>query len=183
MYFRVWLPVLHSVAMTLVLWMPWDRAAHNVDVVLTNGLAIHEWALVPRFGAIEWAQGMNLPAMAIVMPVRIAIRGSHDVRDINLMFFGLWAVGLCCWYMVGRFIDDFVFWRRARQLPALRRGDLVFALLLAPSVILLAGAFLLGDADVPFAQTWAVIWAAIALSVLMFRVAQAIRQWHRPPTS
>jgi hypothetical protein len=94
--------------------------------------------------------------------------------------YGLWLVGLLCWYMVGRFTDDLIQWRRGKRLPRKNAADLAFALIAAPSAALLGIAFNEGKIQSHVLSTWGLIWIAIASAALLFRVAQAIQQRRRP---
>lgn len=183
MRWRFWLPVLQTTAMLLILWSPWTPKAHDLHVVFTNGTEIRTWTLIPGPNALEWAEGMNLPAAAIVTPAEFAIRSGKLWHSSTVVFFGLWLVGLLCWYMVGRFADDLFRWRRIRALPPSHLGDLIFALIAVPSAALLAIAFIFGDAGAPVIAGWGVAWVVVTLAALAFRTRQAIRQWHRPPVS
>lgn len=183
MRFNIFLPVLQMMAMLLIVWAPWSPQAHQLDVLFADGAESKMWALIPGPPAIDWAEGINLPASAVVTPLEFAIRKTHTLPDYKVRFCGLWLVGLLCWYMVGRLIDDVISWRRRRMLPRKNAGDLTFAFIVAPSAALLAIAFNEGDARVPVIAVWGVIWVVIACAALLFRVAQAIQQRRRPAVS
>jgi hypothetical protein len=140
------------------------------------------WTLLPGPNAVEWAEGINLPAAAIVTPIEFAVR-RHPWRNPDIMFFGLWLVGLICWLMVGRFIDDLFQWRTSHTLPRKHRGDLTFALIAAPSAVLLALAFNFEEASTPIFAVWGAFWVFITVSALLFRVLQFFRQSRRTATS
>jgi hypothetical protein len=169
MRFKFLMPVVQTAAMLLILWAPRNPRAHEVDTQL---------ARTPR--AIEWAEGINLPASAVVTPAEFAMRKHESLPNMKVRFYGFWLVGLLCWYMVGRFIDDLIRWRRARKLPRKNAGDLAFALIAAPSAALLGIAFNEGNIQSSVLAAWGVIWIAIASAALLFRVAQAIQQRRRP---
>jgi hypothetical protein len=180
MRFKILLPVLQMTAMLLIVWTPWNPQAHQLDVLAANGSESKMWALIPGPPAIDWAEGINLPASAVVTPIEFAIRKANALPNYQVRFCGLWVVGLLCWYMVGRFVDDLVRWRHNRKLPGKHAVDLTFALIAAPSAALLAIAFNEGDTRVPIIGVWGVIWVVIACAALLFRVAQAIQQRRRP---
>src|SRR5882672_9514706 len=106
MRFKSLLPILQTVAMLLILWAPWTAREHEFAMRLTH-----------RPAAIEWAEAINLPASAVVTPAEFAIRKPDALSNITVKFYGFWIVGLLCWCMVGRFIDDLIQWRRAKTLP------------------------------------------------------------------
>ena len=169
--------------MVLTLWAPGNPEAHKVDVRLTNDRESKFWTLIPGPNPIEWAEGINLPASAVVTPVEFALRRPDALPNMKVKFYGFWLVGLLCWYMVGRFIDDLIQWRRAKKLPRKNAGDLTFALIAAPSAALLGIAFNEGNLQSHVLATWGIIWIAIATTALLFRVAQAIQQRKRPAVS
>lgn len=183
MRFRFWLPPIQSVAMFLITWAPWAPGSHQVGVLLRDGREGKTWFLVPGSEAVDLAQGINLPAVPVVVPIEFAARRGQPWVSLNFRFFGFWLVGLLCWYMVGRLVDDCLVWRRSGVLPKKHNGDLAFALLVVPSSILLAGVFLFEKADSPLLAVWSAIWLAISASALTFRLFQVIRQRRRMPVS
>ena len=183
MRFKFLFPVLQTIAMLLIVWAPWNPKAHQVDILLTNGREIKNWTLIPGLDALEWAEGVNLPAVVVVTPLEFAVRNAASLPSFKLSFYGVWLLGLLCWYMVGRFIDDLICWLRTRTLPRKHPGDLTFALLLAPSAALVGIAFNDKETGVPLLAVWGIIWIAIASAVLLFRVAQVIQQRRRRPIS
>jgi hypothetical protein len=108
MRFKILFPVLQMTATLLIVWAPWNPQAHQLDVVSANGTEIKMWTLIPGSPAIDWAEGINLPTSAVVTPFEFAVRKSNALPNYRLRFCGLWLVGLVCWYMVGRFIDDVI---------------------------------------------------------------------------
>jgi hypothetical protein len=166
MRFRFVLPALQIVAMLLILWAPWTRGEHTLN---------------PGATASEWAEGINLPAAAIAIPLEYGLRGAEALPNYKLRLYGFWIVGLLCWYMVGRFVDDLVQWRRRRALPRKNQGDLTFALLAVPSALLLGGVFPFGDSNSRELTAWSAIWIVITCSALVFRVAQVIQQRRQMP--
>lgn len=178
MRFRLWLPVLQTIGMFLILWWPWSPQAHRLDIALANGAMIHSRTLIAGPAALDWAQGVNLPAAAVVIPAEFAIRNPRSSRNTRVLFFGLWLVGLLCWYMSGRFLDDVFQWRR-RGMPARHASDLTFALIALPSALLLMGAFTFGDAGAPATSAWAVVWTVITFAALVFRVVQTVWTWRK----
>jgi len=183
MRFRFWLPVIQTIAMLLITWAPWAPESHRVDILGRDGREIRTWVLIPGPDAFNFAQGMNLPAVPMIVPIEFAARRGQTWESFNFRFFGFWLVGLLCWYMVGRSVDDFLEWRRSGVLPRKHMGDVAFALLAVPSSILLAGAFLFGGADPPVLAVWSAIWLAVSCSTLTFRLLQVIRQRRRMPVS
>jgi hypothetical protein len=182
MRFRLWLPLIQSVAMLLITWAPWAPESHRVDLVLRDGSEISTSSLTPGPEALDFAQGINLPAVPVVVPIEFAARRGQPWVSLNFRFFGFWLVGLLCWYMVGRLVDDCLVWRRSGVLLKKHNGDLAFALLVVPSSILVAGVFLFGG-DSPLLAVWSAIWLAISGSALTFRLFQVIRQRRRMPVS
>lgn len=177
MRFRLLLPILQTVAMLLTVWGPWNPKAHNVQ--LANGQTSGSAAL-PDPTAIEWAEGINLPASAVVTPAEFGIRKPDALPNMKVKFYGFWLVGLLCWYMVGRFLDDLIQWRCDKKLPRKNAADLAFALIAAPSAALLGIAFNEGNIQSHVLATWGIIWIAIASAALLVRVAQAIQQRRKP---
>jgi hypothetical protein len=186
MRFKVWLPLVHTIAMLLITWAPWAPESHKLDIVLRGGREIKTWTLVPRSNPanpLDLVEGINLPAAAVVLPAEFAARRGRSWMNINFAFFGFWIVGLLCWYMIGRFGDDLRRWRRTGALPRKHAGDVVFALLVVPSSILLAGVFLFGELGAPVLAVWSAVWLALSCSALVFRIMQVIRQRRRMPVS
>jgi hypothetical protein len=181
MRFRFVLPLLQIAATLLVLWLPWAPGAHELNANLNVG-GNKTWVLVTP-AAIDWSDGMNLPAMTIVKPVLGTIQGKLLGRYAATEFFAFSLVGLFCWYLLGRFADDIAQWGRDKALPHLGGGDLAFALLLAPSAALPACAFLFESGAGSVLAAWSLAWLVIASATLLFRVAQSIRQWHKPPVA
>ena len=173
MRFKSLLPILQTAAMLLTLWAPWNPKAHKAQLASEQGIVL-------RSAAIEWAEGINLPASAVVTPAEFAIRNSDALPNMKVRLYGFWLVGLFCWYMVGRFIDDLAQWRSARKLPLKNAADLAFALIAAPSAALLGIAFNEGNVQSRVLATWGIVWIAIASAALLFRVAQAIQQRRKP---
>jgi hypothetical protein len=179
MQFRSWLPKIQTAAMLLIVWSPWNPKAHHVDGVFANGTGISTWTLLPP-EAIDWAQGVNLPAVVVVTPLEFATRKSGDLPNSKIRFYGVWLVGLLCWYMVGRFVDDLREWRRTRSLPRKHPADLTFALIATPSAALLEIAFNEADRPPQVLTLWGMVWLVITITALLFRVAQEIRQRRKP---
>jgi hypothetical protein len=168
MRFRFVLPTVQIAAMLLILWAPWARGVQELN---------------PGATALEWAEGINLPAAAIAIPLEFGLRGANALPNYKLRLYGFWIVGLLCWYMIGRFVDDLVQWRRHRVLPRKNAGDITFALLAVPSTLLLGGVFLFGDSNSRVLAAWSAIWIVITCSALIFRVAQVIQQRRKMPAS
>jgi hypothetical protein len=179
MRFSSLLPLLQTIAILLILWAPWTPHAHEIDVILRDGAKVKAWSLIPGPVAVEWAEAINLPAAAIVTPVEFALRKSDGLLNYKVRFYGLWIVGLLCWYMVGRFLDDLLRWRRTGALPTKHPGDLAFALLVVPSTILLGSVFVFDGADSRVLAVWSILWLAVAALTLAFRLLQVIRQRRR----
>jgi len=166
--------------MLLILWAPSNPKAHDLDIVFANGVSMKAWTLIPGGNAIDWAEGINLPASAVVTPLEFAIRKPAALPSYKFRFFGVWLIGILCWYMVGRFVGDLLQWRSTRTLPRKNAMDLGFALIATPSAVLLAKALPDAGRSSPILAVWAVIWLGITSADLLFRVAQEIRQRRRP---
>ncbi len=179
MRFRLWLPVLQTIAMALILWSPRTRSAHQLDVTLANGTELKTWTLIAGPNALDWAQGMNLPTATVVTPAEFVLRNGSAWRNSNVLFFGLWTAGILCWYMLGRVIDDLVQWARSQVLPSQHAIDLMFALLALPASIMMAVAFPMGTAGAPVTSAAGPIWIAVTSIALVLRVAQAIKYRRR----
>jgi hypothetical protein len=177
MRFNLLLPILQTAAMLLALWGPRSPKALDSNAQLTNGQASGR-VISPT--ALEWAEGINLPASAVVTPAEFAMRKPDALPNMKVRFYGFWLVGLLCWHMVGRFVDDLIQWRRAKKLPRKNTGDLAFALIAAPSAALLGVAFNEGGIQSHVLATWGVIWIAIASAALLFRVVQVVQRKRRP---
>lgn len=177
MRFRLSLPLLQSITLLLVLWAPW--VPHGHEVVRSNGRAYSGSPLSVTPYASEWAYGINLPALAVVAPVEFAIRRQEQLPSTRVRFYGLWLVGLLCWYMLGRFLDDVRWWRQNRALPPKNWRDLTFAFLAFPSALLLGTAFLASFNEERFLASWGIVWIAIASLALAFRSWQSFQQWPR----
>ena len=160
--------------MLLILWSPWTPKAHELRITLSNGAEFRKWTLLPGPNGLDWVQGMNLPALAVVTPVELGLRRGSGLRDARVIFFGLWLVGFLCWGYVGRFVDDIVLWRKSHHLPSKSRADLTFAMLAAPSAVFLAVAFTMGDQSAPVIGFWGFFWVVLSCAALLFRVWQFV---------
>lgn len=130
--------------------------------------------------ANEWAEGINLPAVPVVAPLEFALRRSESLPNATVRFYGIWILGILCWYLVGRFTDETIELGRTRKLERAPRGDLMFALIAFPSAILMGGAFGFGGTESRIISDWALVWLVITSADLTFRVAQLIRHRRRP---
>lgn len=130
MQLRFGLPLIQTIAMTIILWAPWSPQTPKVDLVLRDGREIKTWTLLPGpdFNAIAWAQGGNLPALPAEIPIDLSSEKFPRIYERNWRFFSFWVFGALCWYMVGRCTEDIASWRVGAMLPACRRGDLTFAI-------------------------------------------------------
>jgi predicted permease len=176
MRLRVLLPILQTIAMLLIVWAPWNPRAQQIDIVLRDGREIKGWTLISAVQTAEWAMGINLPALTVATPVEFAIRKPDALPNYKVQFFGLWLVGFLCWYMVGRFADDLISWRRNSALPRKHWADLTFALIAFPSAILLAGPFTVDRVGPTSLAVWGVFWLVITTCVLVLRIVQVIKQ-------
>ena len=183
MRFKSFLPIFQTAAMLLILWSPWNPKVHGLVAPRANGTVFHIRTLITVSDAFEWAEGINLPASAVVTPVEFAMRQPGALPNMQVRFYGFWLVGLFCWYMAGRFIDDLIRWRRDRKLPRKNAGDLAFALIAAPSAALLGIAFNEDSVQSHVLAGWGMIWIAIASAALLFRVVQVVRQRKRHAAS
>jgi len=182
MRFRSLFPILQTIAMLLIVWTPWNPKLHEI-VLRQDGGEFKVRTLLPGAEAADWALGINLPALTVATPIEFAIRKPGALPNYRIKFFGLWLVGLLCWYMVGRFADDLITWRRSRALPRKHSGDLTFALIAFPSAILLAGAFTFDRVGPTSLAVWGILWLVVTACALIFRVAQAIKQRRKPAVS
>jgi hypothetical protein len=180
MRFRVLLPILQTIAMLLIVWAPWNPRSHQIDIVLRDGREIKGWTLISAVDSLDWAMGLNLPALTVATPIEFAFRKPASLPSYKIQFFGLWLVGLLCWYMVGRFADDLISWRSSGALPRKHWADLTFALIAFPSAILLAGPFTFDRAGPTSLAVWGVVWLVVTACVLLFRVVQVIKQRRKP---
>jgi hypothetical protein len=183
MRFKFVLPVLQTAAMLLIVWAPWAPESHMLNGRLANGTESKTWVLIPGPDAVEWAEGANLPAAAVAVPLEFSIRRNDALPNYKVKFWGFWIVGLLCWYMVGRFADDLVRWRLDRALPPKRGADMAFALIAAPSAILLAIAYFSAAAEARALVAWGAVWVVITSAILLFRLAQFFRESFKPPVS
>jgi hypothetical protein len=168
MRFRTWLPVMQAIAMCALAWMWWAHSAPT-----TPG----------KSDILQWAEGINLPAVAVVAPLEFSIRQSEAAPNANIRFFGYWIVGLLCWWMVGRFFDELLHWQKTKTLDPAPRADLTFALIAFPSTILMAVAFGFAGTESRVISAWASVWLAITSADMIFRLAQLIRHRRRPKFS
>jgi hypothetical protein len=166
MRFRLWLPLLQMIATLLILAVPCSRET-----------ACKTWNPTPGKSAVDWIEGMNLPAVAVVAPVEFGVRKSDALPNDKLRFYGFWLLGLLCWYMIGRFVEDLVRWRRHKSLPLKNRADTAFALLALPSAILLEVA---SANDGAVMARWGNIWVVLTFAAFLFRVAQLIKYRRKP---
>jgi hypothetical protein len=88
MRFSLVLPVLQTTAMLLIICAPWNPKAHEVDALLAKGAEFKTWTLIPGPNAIDWAQGVNLPAAAVAIPAEFAIRKNEAQPNYKVRFFG-----------------------------------------------------------------------------------------------
>jgi MFS family permease len=186
MRFRFWLPLVQTVAMLLITWAPWAPESHRLHTVLRDGTEIRTWTVIPSANVIDpldFAEGINLPAVAVVVPAEFAARRGEARMNLTFRFFGCWLVGLVCWYLAGRLLDDLFSWYRSGLLPRKHRVDLAFALLVLPSSALLAGVFLFGGEHTPILAVSSAVWLAASCLALAFRLLQIIRQRRRLPAS
>lgn len=183
MRFRFLLPILQTIAMLLIVWTPWNPKLHEIVLKRADGGEFEVRTLLPGPPASDWAMGINLPALTVATPVEFAFRKPEALRNYTIQFFGLWIVGLLCWYMAGRFVDDLIMWRRSGALPRKHWGDLTFALIAFPSAILLAGAFTFDRVGPTSLAVWGVLWLVVTACALIFRVAQVIKQRRKPAVS
>jgi len=180
MRLRVWLPILQIAAMLLILWAPWNPKAHEIELVLRDGREFKGWTLISAADSLDWAMGLNLPALTVATPIEFAIRKPDSLPSYKIQFFSLWLVGLLGWYMVGRFVDDLIQWRRSGALPRKHWGDLMFALIAFPSAILLAGAFTFDRVGPTSLAVSSILWLVLTAAALLFRVVQVIKQRRKP---
>jgi hypothetical protein len=183
MRFRVWLPIAQTIAMLWLTWSSLNHGPQNFVLPAPDGMEstppMHNAA--PR--ALEWAQGINLPAVTVVTPLEFAFRRTQSLPNYRIHFCGFWLIGLLCWYMTGRFADEIGHWRKMRVLERAPRAGVMFALLALPSTILMAAAFGLSGQESRVISAWAIVWLVITSADFVFRVAQLIRFRRRPDFS
>jgi hypothetical protein len=166
MRFRLWLPLVQTVATLLILAVPCSREA-----------ACRVWNPTPGKAAVDWIEGMNLPAVSVVAPIEFGVRKSDALPNDKLRLYGFWLIGLLCWYMVGRFLEDLSRWRRHKSLPLKNPADIAFALLALPSAILLEVA---SANDGALIALWGKIWVVLTSAAFLFRVSQLIKYRRKP---
>jgi hypothetical protein len=166
MRFRLWLPLLQTIVTLLILGVPCSRET-----------ACKIWNPTPGKAAMDWIEGMNLPAVSVVAPVEFGIRKGDALPNDKLRFYGFWLMGWLCWYMVGRFVEDLVRWRRNKSLPLKNRVDIAFALLALPSAILLEVA---SANDGAVMALWGKTWVILTSAAFLFRVSQLIKYRRKP---
>lgn len=175
--------MLQTIAMLLITWAPWAPEAHQLPIGLPEKKQISTWTLVPGPNIVDpfdFSEGINLPAAAVVVPIEFAARQGGSWMNTNFRFFGFWIMGLLCWYMVGRFVDDVVQWRRSRVLPRKNSSDIAFALLAVPSSILLASVFLFAGGASRVLTIASAVWLILSGAALIFRLVQIIAQRRKP---
>ena len=183
MRFRVWLPIAQTIAM---LWLTWSSLNHGPQkFVLRAPDGMESTTPAHHAGpqALEWAQGVNLPAVTVVTPLEFAFRRTQGLPNYRIQFYGCWLIGLLCWYMTGRFADEIVQWRKMRIIERAPRAGVMFALLALPSTILMAAAFGFKGEQSRVISNWAIVWLAITSADFVFRLAQLIRHRRRPDFS
>lgn len=169
-----------------MLWLAWSSLSHGTHKFVLQAPAPATSSAIqeqhsPRI--LDWAQGINLPAVTVVTPIEFALRRANRLPDYRIQFYGCWLAGLLCWYMAGRFADAIVGWRKTGALQAAPRADVAFILLALPSTILMAAAFGFSGKQSQIISAWAVAWLAITSADFLFRVAQLIRHRRRPDFS
>ena len=179
----MWLPIAQTIAMLSLTWSSLSHGPSKFVLRAPDGMepTIRMHHAVPR--ALEWAQGINLPAVTVVTPLEFAFRRTQGLPNYRIQFYGCWLIGLLCWYMTGRFADEIVRWRKMRVLERAPRAGLVFALIALPSTILMAAAFGLSGQQSRVISAWAIVWLLITSADFVFRVAQLIRHRRRPDFS
>jgi hypothetical protein len=177
---RFWLPAAQTLTMALILWSAWSRNVLDQRFEARTEGEVKHLAFDRLPIAIDWAQGLNLPAVTVVSPVEFSLRNREAWRNWTVMLFGLWIAGLLCWYMVGRVADDLIRWRRQHVLSPKRGSDLIFAFLALPASILVAAAYPLGNQEAVVTATWGPVWITLSVIAFVFRVFQFIKLRRRP---
>ena len=170
--------MLQTVVMVLVLWAPWTPHAHEIDV-LVDGTEVKTWALIAGPDSLDLAKAVNLPAGLVVSSVDLLVRNGRGFPNHRVMFFGLWGLGLVCWWMVGRFVDDVRQWRSRGELPPRRLADLLFGLIAVPSAIFLTLVYTIDGAGPRVLMAAGPIWVVVTYAGLWFRFKPFLRP--RPP--
>jgi phosphoglycerol transferase MdoB-like AlkP superfamily enzyme len=176
------LPLLQTIAMILILWAPWAPETHKYDLLLRDGRGIRGWSLLPgpEQHTIAWAQGINLPALLVVIPIDRARERFAHLPERNLRFFSLWFFGSLTWYMTGRVGEDILMWLKS-GLPSSRRFDLLFA---AEAFLLAVSSFLAlvldqSEDDFRVLTIWSGIWVVLASGALTIRLLQKAKTRRR----
>jgi hypothetical protein len=132
----------------------------------------------PRTRPLTITQAVNLPAFALTLPLELALFGpkrdnSAGARAFSIVEFAV--LGIIFWFFVGRFVDDFIAWRRLRSGSRWRLLDcLVAAFIAVESTLLLAVFTFIPLRD--FQDMWlissSIVWAGIGYFAFTFRVLQ-----------
>jgi hypothetical protein len=173
--------MVQTIAMLVLVWAPWAPKAHKLDLILRDGGEIKAWTILPDpmvLDAEQWARGLNLPAIPTELPIDLV--NTRELPSPRMQFFLFWIVGLLVWYLVGRFADDVVQWRRLRIVPPLHLIDLMFAIE-ATSVAILGVLVSAFDRSAGFTilHRWSAIWFVLASAILGVRIVQIVEYRRR----
>jgi hypothetical protein len=132
----------------------------------------------PRARPLTIAQAVNLPAFALTLPLELALFGPRRDNSAGAHAFSIVefsVLGIIFWFFVGRFVDDFLAWRRLRSGSRWRLLDcLVAAFIAVESTLLLAVFTFIPLRD--FQDMWLISssigWAGIGYFAFTFRVVQ-----------
>lgn len=171
------LPLLQTIAMIVIVWAPWSPQTHKFDIVLQDGREIQGWSLLPGPDAILWAQGINLPAFVVEIPIDLTCERFEHLPELKLRFFSFWIFGILSWYMIGRVAEDMLKWRQT-GLPPTRRFDVLFAV---EACVVAIPSFLLlvldqSKENLRILTAWSAIWVVLASAALSLRLLQKARQ-------
>jgi hypothetical protein len=121
------------------------------------------WGIDP----VAFGRGVSLPAQPVVLVMLSATwdysRDGHDYfHDPVWQATGFAVSGIVVWFLLGRFLDDFLAWRRTSARPRFRIVDLIFAMTAAAVATITTTGAVIAFRDfqfVPFpARAWVVFW-------------------------
>ncbi len=132
----------------------------------------------PRMRPLTVAQAVNLPAFALTLPLELALFGPKRDNSAAAQAFSIveFAVlGIIFWFFVGRFLDDFITWRRLRSGSRWRLLDCLVSAFIAVEATLLLAVFTfipLRDFQDMWLISASIGWAAVGYFAFTFRLVQ-----------
>lgn|GEM_PF-4658320 len=163
------LAALLFVTLTTYRYIAFPRPQRNSSNVL---------AMRPRPRPLTVAQAVNLPAFAFTLPLELALFGPRRDNSAAAQAFSIveFAVlGIIFWFFVGRFLDDFIIWRRLRSGSRWRLIDCLVAAFIAVEATLLLAVFTfipLRDFQERWLISASLVWAIIGYFAFTFRIVQ-----------